>query len=169
MSVKNSYPSLPELAYKRTSVEMPVVVSFAKGLVAKYNKETVRTAYCIFRNESANGKSGVCNNYGGIQADVGPWKGLSMSNVVGTCIKIDNNLERRRFLCFNENGYQTCFDFTCYKVYQRGIFIGGKGVNNPDDLAMAYELHWVDNASENTEDARNNFKSLYKSSIIAIP
>ena len=168
MMTKNFYPQFPEIPYQRTSVDMPTVVLFAKTLVEKYNKEVVRTAYCIFRNESSNGKSGVNNNYIGLQGDVGEWEGLSLQDVIGTSVKTDGAGDVRRFICFNANGYAACFDFLCYKVNQRGMFIGAPGVNDPDDLAESYQKNWVSNPKEDTPQARNDFKSLYHSSLTAI-
>ncbi len=168
MSVKNSYQDFPEIPYKRTSIDMPTVIVFANSLVGKYLKEVVRTAYCIFRNESSNGKSGVNNNYVGLQGDVGTWEGLDLSNVIGTSVKVDGAGDTRRFICFNENGYKSSFDFLCYKVNQRGMYIGADGVNTPDDLAESYQKKWVSNPKEDTPEARNDFKSLYHSSLTAI-
>jgi hypothetical protein len=168
MSTKNFYPKYPEIAVKKTSVDMPTVVSFAKTLLNKYHKEVVRTAYCIFRNESGNGKSGVNNNYGGIQADCGVWEGLDPTNINGTCVMKDNAGDVRRFICFNEKGYQACFDFLCYKINQRGMYIGAEGVHTPDDLYNIYQKKWVANAKEDTAAARADFKSLYHSSLTAI-
>lgn len=165
---KNFYPQFPEIPYQRTSVDMPTVVLFALSLVGKYDKEVVKTAYCIFRNESSNGKSGVNNNYIGLQADNAQWQGLSLQDVIGTSVKVDGAGDTRRFICFNSNGYAGCFDFLCYKVKQRGMFIGAEGVNNPDDLAEAYQKKWVSNPKEDTPAARADFKSLYHSSITAI-
>ena len=147
---------------------MSIVVSFAKALVGKYDKEVVRSAYCIFRNESGNGSKGVNDNYSGIQADVGVWEGLPMENIVGTCVKKDNAGDTRRFICFNENGFKSCFEFLCYKINQRGIFIGAAGVKTPNDLYNAYQKKWVVNSKEDTAAARKNFISLYNSSITAI-
>ena len=168
MATKNLYPQFPIIPYKRTSVDMPTVVAFAKTLLGKYPKEVVRTVYCIFRNESANGRSGVCNNYGGIQADNKVWEGLDLTNVIGTCLKVDGNNELRRFLCFNENGYKACFDFTCYKAMQRGMYIGADDIKTPEDLYNIYQAKWVSNPPEDTPQAKRNFESLYQSSLIAI-
>lgn len=166
--VKNFYPSFPELPYKQTSIEMPLVVVFARQLVGKYNKEVVRAAYCVFRNESSNGKAGVNNNYIGLQCDNAIWQGLNNYNITGTCIKRDGNNQVRRFLCFNSMGYENCFEFLCFKLNQRGVFIGAKGVTDSDTLYDSYEAKWVSNPSENTKAARENFVSLYHSSLTAI-
>ncbi len=168
MSIKNYYPALPEIPYKKTSIEMPVVVAFAKSLVEKYGIEIVRTAYCMFRNESANGNSGVNNNYGGIQADVGVWNNLP-GNAIATSIKTDGAGDNRRFLCFtDEKGYKISFELMCIKVKERGMFIGAPSVNDPDALAWCYLKKWVSNPKEETPEAVANFKSLYNSATKAI-
>ncbi len=87
--VKNYYEELPEIPFKRTSVEMPKVVFFAKELAGKYDKHFIASAYSIFRNESANGSKGVNNNYAGIQADNAHWVNLP-GEPIGTCIKVDS-------------------------------------------------------------------------------
>ena len=165
--MKNFYPELPEVEYKKTTVGMPFVVLFAKTLIGKYPLEVVRMAYVIFRNESANGKSGVNNNYCGIQADNARWEGLDLTNVIGTSVKKDNFGDVRRFLCFNEKGYQACFEFLCYKFKQRGVYIGAENIEDSNKLALAYLTKWVGlsakDAATKTEDI-TNFKSLYKSS-----
>lgn len=164
MSIKNCYPSFPEVPYVKTSIDMASIVVYAKTLIGEhFPKEVVKAAYCIFRNESANGKSGVNNNYIGLQADNAKWEGLDLTNVVGTCVKKDGANEVRRFIAFNENGYKASFSFLCYKVQQRGIYISATGVNNADDLAEAYQKKWVSNPPEDTPAARKDFKSLYNS------
>lgn len=171
MNTKNYYPQFPEIPYKRTSVEMALVVLFANSLLSKYDKEVIRTAYCIFRNESFNGKAGVNFNFIGCQADVAKWEGLDLTNIIGTCVKVDSGGDTRRFLCFNDNGYETCFDFVCYKVKQRGMFVGAPGINTPDDLALSYLTKWVGLPAKKaaTKIAEiGNFKSLYASSLKAI-
>lgn len=168
MSVKNFYPQFKEIPYIKTSIEMSYVLVFARTLIPKYNIEIVRMAYCIFRNESANGKSGVNNNYIGLQADNAKWEGLDLTNVVGTSVKVDGAGDTRRFICFNEKGYQTSFDFLCYKVQQRGMFIGAKDINNADDLVAIYQKKWVAVARLDTPEARKDFKSLYNSSLKTI-
>lgn len=177
MSTKNFYPQFAEIAYKRTSVEMPMVVLFARSLIGKYPIEVIRIAYCIFRNESGNGALGVNNNYAGIQADNAVWEGLDLSNVEGTCVKVDGAGDTRRFICFNSEGYKTCFDFTCYKVQQRKMFAEVTTPQNvsPEtlrgvatNLYNLYQKKWVANPKEDTAEARDNFISLYRSSLKAI-
>ena len=168
MSVKNYYPQLPEIPYQKTSIDMGAVVVHAKSMIGTYPKEVVRTAYCEFRMESGNGKDGVNNNYAGIQADCGVWEGLDLTHATGTMVKKDGNGDIRRFICFDEYGYQICFNFLCYKMQERGVYIGAPGINTPEDLAQAYEEKWVANPSENTPGNRADFESLYHSSLTAI-
>ena len=149
MSIKNSYPELPEIPYQKTSIGMPYVVVFAKSLINKYSTDTLAMAYAIFRNESANGKSGVNNNYAGIQADVGRWDNLP-GKPVATCVKVDGNKETRRFLCFDSSeGYRISFELLCIKVQQREMA-----------TVQDYFNKWVSNPSEETEEAKANFNSL---------
>jgi len=175
--MKNYYPELPEIPYKKTQIGMPFVVAFAKTLVGKYPKEVIRMAYIIFRNESSNGKSGVNNNYIGCQADNARWEGLPMENVIGTCVKTDNAGDTRRFICFNENGYKDCFEFLCYKVQQREMFLKEETTTNllfpmiekiAEPLYHLYEQKWVSNPKEDTSEAKANFISLYNSALKAI-
>lgn len=147
---KNFYPELPEILYKRTSVEMPLVALFAKSLVNKYFKETLAMAYAIFRNESANGTKGVNNNYAGIQADNARWKDLPREPIA-TCIKIDSGKQERRFLCFKyEDGYKVSFELLCVKISQRNM-------KTADD----YFANWV--GRKGTEEEVKNFNSLLRS------
>ena len=171
MATKNAYLEIPEIPYKKTKIDMPTVVLFAKNLIGKYPIEVVRASYCSFRNESSNGTSGVNENYIGLQSDQARWEGLNMENVIGTSVKKDNFGDVRRFLCFNEKGYQACFEFLCYKFKQRGVYIGAENIEDSNKLALAYLTKWVGlsakDAATKTEDI-TNFKSLYKSSITAI-
>lgn len=152
---KNSYPELPEIPYKKTSVQMPDIVIYAKSLVGKYKIDTVRMAYAIFRNESANGSKGVNNNYAGIQADVGRWKNLP-GNPIGTCVRIDSGGDNRRFLCFDTDGYKICFELLCIKIDNRSMITA-------DD----YFAKWVGNTNVSPEQ-KKNFQSLLNSAAKSI-
>jgi hypothetical protein len=155
--VKNSYPELPEMSFKRTSVEMPIVVVYAKSLIGEFNIEYVRMAYAIFRNESANGSRGVNNNYGGIQGDVGRWKSMPC-NAIGTCVKKDSGGIVRRFLCFSdEDGYKVSFRLFCIKAVERNMFD-----------AKGYFEKWV-GKTDYTATEYGNFESLLKSAKQAFP
>lgn len=165
--MKNFYSQFPEVPYKKTSVTMDDVVTFANTLKSKYNIEVIRTAYCMFRNESANGMLGVNNNYSGIQADNAVWEGLPLDNVIGTSVKKDNFGDVRRFIAFNEDGYRSCFEFSCYKAHQRGMYIGAEGITSTTLLAVEYLVKWVGlkrEIAKNKITDIENFKSLYKSS-----
>lgn len=148
MSVNNSYPELPEISFKRTSVEMPDLVIFAKTLKGKYTISALAMAYAIFRNESANGKKGVNNNYAGIQADVGRWKNLP-GNAVATCVKVDSGNVARRFLCFNaDDGYKISFELIAIKATERYMI-----------TAQDYFKRWVGNSNQ-SEQAVASFQSM---------
>jgi len=101
-------------------------------------------AYCIFRNESANGKSGVNNNYAGIQADVGRWKNIP-GQPIATSVRIDS-------------GNQISYELLCVKVTERGMVTA-------DD----YFKKWVGLPSSDTPATRAAFASLLHSAETAIP
>lgn len=123
MEIKNSYPQLPVIEAKKTSVSMIDVIVFAKSLLQKYDPKFIRMAYAIFRNESSNGLSGVNNNYAGIQADVGMWSNLP-GTPIGTCVQIDSGKQQRRFLCFNDSdGYKISFELICIKSKERNMIL----------------------------------------------
>lgn len=152
MIAKNSYPDLPEIPYKKTSIGMPFVVAFAKSLT-NYSVDTLRMAYAIFRNESGNGNSGVNNNYAGIQADVGQWNNLP-GEAIGTVVKKDGSGDFRRFLAFSDNdGYKISFELLCIKIEQRNI------VTDRD-----YFARWVCNSHPHEQDMLD-FRSLLKSAV----
>lgn len=150
MSAKNSYPELPVIPYKKTTVEMPIVVLFAKSLVAKYGAVYVRMAYAIFRNESANGLKGVNNNYGGIQADVGKWTNIP-GKPIATCVKVDSGGVERRFLCFNDDGYKISFELFCIKAKERNM-----------TTTLDYYKKWVGKTKVTEEDLNSGFSKILK-------
>ena len=150
--IKNSYPLIPVIPYQKTSIGMPFVVTFARTLIGKYSKDTVRMAYAIFRNESGNGNNGVNNNYAGIQADVGEWENLPGAPVA-TCTKTDNAGDGRRFLCFSDqDGCKISFELLCIKIQQRNMV-----------TVQDYFDHWVCNPKEETAQAKSDFQSLLNS------
>lgn len=154
---KNSYPELPEIPYRKTQVEMPAVVVYARSLVGKYKKEYVRMALAVFRFESANGTKGINNNYAGIQADVGRWRNLP-GQPVGTSVKKDVAGNIRRFLCFNkEDGMQITFELLCIKATQRRML-----------TAMDYERKWVGITNPSVA-ALKNFERMLSNVAISIP
>lgn len=173
MIIKNFYPEVDELPYKRTTASMPDLVIYAKTLIPIYGIEVIRTAYCIIRNESANLTAGVNGNYAGIQGDDARWSGIT--GIIGTVVKKDSGGAVRRFLAFDpQEGYKQSFEFLCRKVKDRGIYIGGNThkftsvlVDTPDKLAISYCTEW--SRQQVTEDNSKNFKSLYRSSLTAFP
>ena len=154
--VKNLYPELPEVAFKRTSIEMPLIVLFAKSLKGKYPLTAIRMAYAIFRNESANGAKGVNNNYGGIQADNARWKGLP-GEPIATCVKIDSGNVARRFICFpDDTGYKISFELMVIKSTERNMV-----------TAADYFKKWVGKTNPSALDFKS-FNSLLNSAEKAI-
>jgi len=146
-TVKNAYPELPELQYRKTSLEMGLAVSHIENYPVPV--EIKRAAYVFFRIESGNGKSGVNNNYAGIQADGARWPDEYDSYIEGTCVKTENGTGKpRRFVCFRS--WQDSLEFTMSNALRRGMYIGGKTwkvskmqVNTTEDLCVAYKREWV--------------------------
>lgn len=158
MKVPNYYPELPEIPYERTTVGMEKLISYANN--SPYPLEVKRMAYCMFRNESANGTKGVNGNYAGIQADCGRWSGLKGAN--GTCLRIDSGKINRRFICFDiESGHEKTFDFLCFKVSSRQMFIGAPGVESLPELVKVYLVKWVGRKVNPSKAEINNWHSLY--------
>lgn len=145
MSVKNAYPELPEIPYKKTNVEMGLVVAFIQRTYFHVNVK--RAAYVYFRNESGNGRSGVNNNYAGIQADGGRW--LNDQDFAGTCVTPENKTgKKRRFVTFN--AWEDSVMFTLNTAQRRGMYISGETtivsklkVRTITDLVQAYKREWV--------------------------
>jgi hypothetical protein len=174
--INNAYPELPEVAYKHTKVEMPIVVAYIKTL--SYPLEVKRMTYCIFRIESGNGSSGVNNNYCGIQADGSRLGGNFDKLVTGTCVLNENMKKKpRRFCCFED--FKPSIDYLAAKVAKRGMYIGGTvndqyshvgHVDDVDELDLAYIQEWVEgdpNAHPDSEQYSDMHK-MYNSATIAI-
>ena len=166
----NSYPEKPILPYVKTKVEMGAVVSYLKELAQKINKEVVISSYIMFRNESANGTKGVCNNYAGVQADSGRWQAKYDSLIVGTCVKEENKTGKQRiFCCFKD--FKGSIDFLIDRVEGRGLYVGGKThlitnkiITTPTELAEAYYQEWV-TGNKNYKPSEieiKNYTSMYK-------
>ncbi len=97
--LRNSYPELPQMPYQRTSVDMKEVIAYIKTL--EVSSEVKIAMYVMFRMESGNGKSGINNNYGGIQADSGRWAPELEKHMTGTVVKKENGTGKvRRFIAF---------------------------------------------------------------------
>lgn len=168
MIIKNAYPEKPVLQYQKTRVEMGLVVAYIQSLPVPV--EVKRAAYIFFRIESGNGKSGVNNNYAGIQADGSRWPGEFDTKIAGTSVTGENGTGKiRRFVCFNS--WKDSVDFTVANAQRRGMYVGGKTwkyteiqVTTPEKLCTAYKREWVTgNPKYNpTEKEVDDFKSMYQ-------
>lgn len=172
MSPENAYPEKPELQYRRTKVDMPDVVIALKAMDVP--AVVKRAVYTIFRFESNNGKSGVNNNYSGMQADGGRWQAKYDHLIEGTCVQRENAQpghvpQLRRFLCFRS--FSDFLIMYVDKIWQRGIYVGGTThlkvkmpVKNATDLVRAYEKDWVKGraTAEPSAEKIKNFLSVYK-------
>jgi hypothetical protein len=145
--IKNAYPELPVLRYKRTSIAMGQVVTYIQTL--KLSTSLKRATYVIFRNESGSGKSGVNNNYIGLQADGARWPEKWTPRFSGTCVQKEGMTNNpRRFVCFTM--WATSADMLSEQIRNRGIYVGGYAhpyanfqVVTPEDWALAYWREWV--------------------------
>lgn len=143
----NAYPELPQEPYRRTTVPMPDVIHFLQA--ANLPKEVKRSTYVVFRIESANGQSGVNNNYAGVQADGNRWAESLTHYFSGTTTTPENQTGRTRiFLCFRT--WQDCVSFLADRMEARGLYVGGTThqitqmeVTSPHDLVAAYYKEWV--------------------------
>lgn len=145
--IKNSYREKPMLQYQKTSIAKNEVIGYIKSLSAKV--EVKRAAFVMCCIESANFQSGVNNNYGGVQADVGRWNIKWNSRVMGTTVVGENKTAKpRRFVVFNT--WQDSIDFMIDRVALRGLYIGGTthliikmNVDSVAAFASAYWKEWV--------------------------
>ena len=165
---KNYYPHLPVVKYIRTSIDMDSVIDYMKS--TNYSNDVKRSVYTIFRIESGNGKSGINNNYIGLQADNAKWDDEVSEKIIGTCLKIENMTgKERRFASFES--FKDSIDILEFKIVDRGLFIGGKAhpysnmtVNNIEDLCKAYTIEWVtgDPGARPSSIEMRDFKSIYR-------
>jgi len=166
--MKNAYPEKPAVQYRKTKVEMGSVVKYLQGLTVP--AEVKRSAYIMFRFESANGSKGINENYVGAQADSGRWPAKFDGKIVGTVVKNENGTNKERiFLAFSS--FTDSLDFLVDRVEDRGLYIGGYArlvakmdIKNPDDLCVAYKRDWVTgNKKYNpTVGEWDSFMSIYK-------
>ena len=163
----NAYPELPALEYERTSVPMTEVIAYLT--MESRACEVKRAAYIMFRNESANGSSGINNNYAGIQADGARWPAKYDAAFAGTVTEPENGTGITRiFLAFHD--WRTSVDMLCDRVEARGLYIGGSthlithmAIATETDLATAYLREWVHGAAgyQPTQGELANFESMY--------
>lgn len=167
-AVPNAYPEIPALAYCQTSVAMTDVVAHLQGLAI--DPQIKRATYIVFRNESANGRSGINDNFVGAQADGNRWPARLDPLFSGTVVKAENGTGRERvFLAFHS--WRGSVEFLVDRVRERGLFIGGTthlvlkmAIRTPEDLARAYLKEWVRGsaAAEPDADALAGFLSMFR-------
>jgi len=146
--VANAYPELPAIPYVHTSVPEQAVIDYLNSV--QETPEVKRSAYILWANESAHGKSGINGNYVGAQADVARWPSQFDDTVYATTIKCENMTSNpRRFLVFNS--WQLGIEFLINRVQSRGLFIGGHAhpysnmdVDDVEEFAKAYWDEWVE-------------------------
>lgn len=164
MSVKNSYPELPEVEYYESSTDKQKIINLLRAL--NYKNAVKQMAYIICYNESAGFKKGInTTNYAGFQADSGRWAPDSKwkNTFLSTTVKNENMTgDARRFLVFKTT--LGCLDLLCYKINERGMYLGAAGNLTPQDLALSYWHFWVkgDN-SKMPANEMSDFITLYNS------
>jgi hypothetical protein len=168
MAIKNAYPELPEVKCVITSVPMNDINSYIQTI--PYINEVKRVTQIIVKNETGNGKSFLCQNGCGQQADGNRLPTKWIPYVVGTFIKKENMTgKERRFVAFKE--WQTTINLLADRVFNRGLYIGEnvdsnyyKGtVKTTEDAAIAYWQEWV--VGERTQPSKQfiaDFVSMYK-------
>lgn len=169
--MKNYYPEKPILQYRKTTVEMGLVVNYFK--VVPVPVEVKRAAYIGFRIEGANGAKGLNNNYVGAQADAGRWNAKFDKEIAGVVFKTENNTNRMRaFLAFN--ACQGSIDFIADRWQARGLYLGGHLVmedieidmmiNSVEDLCTGYHRSWAkgNNSYVPTKKEIEDFESMYR-------
>lgn len=168
MSIKNAYPELPEIDCKITSIPMDVINNYIKTI--PYIKEVKIITQIVIRNETGNGKSFLCNNGCGQQADGARLPDKWISFISATFLKKENMTgSMRRFVAFKD--WTTTVALLADRVFKRGLFIGEqvdsnyyKGtVKTPEDAAKCYWQEWVvGNQSNPSEQFVKDFVSMYK-------
>jgi len=169
MPIKNAYPELEEIPCKVHSVSMQDIEYYITTL--PYINEVKRTVYIITRQETGNGKSFLCNNGIGQQADGGRLPNKWIPFIQATFLKKENMTgNMRRFVAFKD--WKTSIALLADRVFNRGGWIGEnidsnyyKGnVKTPTDLAEWYWKEWVIGSTTNMpkEQFVKDFISMYK-------
>lgn len=172
--MKNYYSEKPIVPYKRTQVEMPVVIAEIKK--ADFPVGVKRAAYMIFRIEGRNGKSGINFNFSGLQADAARWPAQYDRLISGVVQKMENGTGKPRlFIAFNtlSDSLYMLMD----RLRARGLYIGGQvhmpnigvhmDVPDIEQFARAYKKSWAagSNKVEPSDADTAGFKSMYKQAI----
>ncbi len=163
----NAYPELRTEPYERTSVPMPDVILYLQD--AALPVEVKRATYIVFRIESANGQSGVNNNYSGMQADGARWPSALDHYFTGTTTATEGGTGKSRiFLCFDS--WHDSVACLADRLASRGLYVGGTthlvtqmNVTSATVLAQAYTKEWVTGSAkaEASAAALANFLSMY--------
>lgn len=163
----NAYPEKPVIDYRRTTVPMTEVIGYLQSVSAPI--EVKRSAYIMWRIESANGQSGICNNYVGCQADVGRWPAKFDAVIAGVVEVAENGTGRDRlFVAFDR--WQSCVDFLLDRVEHRGIYISGVAIPISNmmvatlaDLCTAYVREWATGThdAQPTAQQLSDWRSMY--------
>lgn len=167
----NYYPEKPSLPYKKTPVDMAVIIAGIK--ILQVPTEVKRMTYIVSRNESANGRSIINNNFAGLQADSGRWDKKYDNLISGVVTQVENGTRKTRlFLAFNDIG--GCLSMLADKMQGRGLYIGGdtkkiwvQHIDNVTELARAYKKEWVSGSAtvEPSQPEINNFTSMYNQAV----
>jgi len=165
--IKNAYPELLEVECKITSITMDVINNYIKTI--PYIKEVKIVTQIITRNETGNGKSFLCNNGCGQQADGARLPDKWIPFIVGTFLKKENMTgAMRRFVAFKD--WTTTIALLSDRIFKRGLFIGEnidsnyyKGnIKTKEDAAKAYWNEWVvgNNSNPSTQFVKD-YVSMY--------
>lgn len=164
--MKNYYTDKLIVQYKRTTVSMLDVIAYLDDL--SINVEVKRAAYIIFRIESANGKSGVNNNYVGMQADSARWP-AKYDKLISGIVKLKENNGKIRLFCALTS-WTACVDFLTDRITARGLYVGGTThlvinmrIDNATDWAIGYKREWVTGIAtyQPSQDEINSILSMY--------
>lgn len=172
MSVKNFYPQFPVIPFAKKKVEMGVIIDAIKSV--DYPVEVKRAAYCIVRNETANGASVIGGtNFCGAQSDSGYWPDKFTTKIVATMEMKENMTGNMRgFIVFDSA--KSGIEFLCDRIEAKGIFIGEHvdGKYHKGDVATvaqeadAYQDEWVFGQDHNTTPTEiANYQSMYNQAV----
>lgn len=166
--MKNYYEDKPFVPYRKSVVEMGLVVDYLKKADAPV--EVKRAAYIVFRFESGNGQKGLNNNFIGAQADSGRWPVKFDNMITGVVQKAENGTNNDRLFIQFASWYNS-IDFLLDWVESRGLYVGGietrvtkVPINDPRGLAIAYKRSWVTGNKKYvpTEAEISSFLSMYR-------
>ena len=157
------WASLPYKSYQHTTVTDLAVINYLK--TATSDVAVRRATFAIYAVESGHGKSGVNNNYIGLQTDGGGFLGTrDLNYVTGTTTLRDNGGTCRSFATYDT--WQKCIDHLIQVMINRkqsgssGRKMVPTNPNDADYFGRGYADNWV---ASGTTSAYNLGKSLYLS------